>query len=138
VRRSGAAGADFTYNRSGDLLTDPEIGTLQYDVRHRLVRVDRPDGTVVAVAYDHDDRASRPAPPIREVPPRRRLEVDSIYIVDDSGTIRRLRRGPATALLPWPGAGCSPRFDRLRQHQRREQPRDRRVRRQRRARRSGS
>jgi RHS repeat-associated protein len=116
VRRSGAAGTEFTYDQSGDLLADPDIGTLQYDVRHRLVRVDRPDGTVVEFTYDHDDRrvATHTTDPGPGAGTRRRLEVDSIYIVDDNGTTcvvfdedRRL------ALLPSTGDGLLHHFDRL-------------------------
>ena len=47
TRRGGATVDEYAYDANGSLLRDPEIGTLHYDLRQRLVRVERPDGTVI-------------------------------------------------------------------------------------------
>src|SRR6185436_13609179 len=44
IKRRAAATAEYEYDNSGRLTRDPALGTLGYDARGRLVRVDKPDG----------------------------------------------------------------------------------------------
>lgn len=84
IKRKAAGSPEYTYDASGNMTGDPDVGTLAYDARHRLVRVDRPDGTVVEYVYDHDDRrvesrvASGGGTEIRR-------EIESLYLVEMGG-----------------------------------------------------
>ena len=114
VRRGSSASPEYTYNHAGDLLSDPELGTLQYDVRHRLIRVDKPDGTVVRFEYDHDDR--RVATHVTDAggTTTTRREVDSIYVVDERGaTCVVFDEDRRLALIDGDGKGVLHHFDRL-------------------------
>ncbi|UOB07646.1 FG-GAP-like repeat-containing protein [Streptomyces sp. HP-A2021] len=114
VRRGTATTPEYGYDTSGNLTAGPELGTLHYDAHHRLVRVERPDGTRVRIDYDHDGRrvATRITAP--GGPTRTRLEIEGVFVVDDAGTTavvfdedRRL------ALLPSHGNGLLHHTDRL-------------------------
>lgn len=117
VKRRTTSAPEYAYDASGNLTHDPAIGDLTYDVRHHLVRVDRPDGTVVEYAYDHTDR--RVSTRItRAGSTTTRLEVEGIYIVEPGRTTRvvvdedrRLAVLPSTvsatstSSATWPPAG---------------------------------
>jgi RHS repeat-associated protein len=114
VRRASSANPEYAYDESGNLTSDPELGALHYDLRHRLVRVERPDGSVVEFDYDHDDRrvATRVTPSGGTT--KTRLEVDSVYIVDDQGaTCVVFDQDRRLALIDDNGEGVLHHFDRL-------------------------
>lgn len=87
VRRASATSDEYVYDASGNLTFDPEVGQMHYDARHRLVRVERTDGSVVAITYDHNGRrcaTSVTAGGSTSI----RLEVERVYLVDSHGATR--------------------------------------------------
>jgi RHS repeat-associated protein len=113
LRRRSAPGAEYRYDASGNLTADPVLGTLAYDARHRLVRVDRPDGAIVEYRYDHADRRTE-SRLTRDGVTRIRYEIDGFYFVDDSGgtkiVVDQERR---LAVVPATGDGLLYHLDRL-------------------------
>lgn len=78
IKRRAAGAAEYTYDASGLLTHDPAVGDLTYDHRHRLVRVDKTDGTRVEILYDHNDRRVRTI--VTDAGgSRTRYEVEGIY-----------------------------------------------------------
>jgi RHS repeat-associated protein len=114
TRRDGAAADEYAYDSTGSLLRDPEIGTLHYDLRHRLVRIERPDGSVIRHQYDHNDRRvlttiERPGEPVRT-----RLDVEGLYLVEDGSASRVVfDEGRRLAVIPAAGDALIHHFDRL-------------------------
>lgn len=113
VRRGGTPATEYTYDASGNLIADPDLGALEYDVRHRLVRITRPDGGVVEYDYDHNDRrvTTRVA---RGGETRTRHEVEGIYIVDTGGSTKVVfDEDRRLALIPSAGNALLQHPDRL-------------------------
>jgi RHS repeat-associated protein len=114
TRRGDAAADEYGYDASGSLVGDPEIGTLHYDLRHRLVRIERPDGTTIRHQYDHNDRrvlttVERPGEAAHT-----RLEVEGLYLVEDGGASKVVfDEGRRLAVVPAAGDALIHHFDRL-------------------------
>ena len=114
TRRGGATVDEYAYDANGSLLRDPEIGTLHYDLRQRLVRVERPDGTVIRHEYDHNDRrvlttVERPGEPVRT-----RFEIEGLFLVEDDSASRVVfDEGRRLAVVPAAGDPLIHHFDRL-------------------------
>ncbi|MGL5827835.1 MAG: RHS repeat domain-containing protein, partial [Nocardioides sp.] len=113
VRRGGATSREYRYDRSGNLIHDPELGDLEYDPRHRLIRVVRPNGDVVAYAYDHHNRRITTSV-TSGGSTRVRHEVEGVYIVEAGSTTRVVfDEDRRLALLPSSGNGLLHHLDRL-------------------------
>jgi RHS repeat-associated protein len=84
IRRRSTPTAEYEYDASGNLIRDPALGTMTYDARHRLVRVDRPDGAVVEYRYDHADRRTESRITQSGVT-QIRYEVEGLFFVDTNG-----------------------------------------------------
>ena len=113
VRRRAASGVEYRYDASGNLIADPDMGEMTYDSRHRLVRVDRPDGSMVEYAYDHHDR--RVSTTVRRgTEVETRLEVDGLYLVENGGASRVVfDEDRRMAVVPASGDAVIHHFDRL-------------------------
>ena len=79
IKRRSAASPEYTYDASGLLTHDPALGDLTYDFRHRLVRVESPDGSRVELAYDHNDRRVKTTV-VRAAGTTTRFEVEGIFL----------------------------------------------------------
>lgn len=113
VRSGSATRTEYEYDAAGNLTRDPELGTLEYDVRHRLVRVTRPNGDLVEYEYDHHDR--RVVTRITSGgTTRTRFEVEGIFVVDDAGSTKVVfDEDRRLALIPLTGDGLLHHLDRL-------------------------
>jgi RHS repeat-associated protein len=87
VKRHSTTSAEYVYDASGNLTKDPALGTLSYDARHRLVRIQRPNGSVVDYVYDHNDRRVKSVvtngPSVTE-----RYEVEGIFLLEAGSNMR--------------------------------------------------
>jgi hypothetical protein len=61
VKRHASATVEYNYDASGNLTQDPALGVLTYDSRHRLVRVNRPDGTLIDSGTTTTTGVSKPS-----------------------------------------------------------------------------
>ena len=114
TRRDGAAVDEYAYDDNGSLTADPEIGTLRYDQRHRLVRTDRPDGTVIAHRYDHNDRRVMTTVDVPGQAVRTRLEIEGLFIVEDGVAAKVVfDEDRRLAVIPAAGDTLLHHFDRL-------------------------
>lgn len=113
VKRASAAAPEYSYDASGNLTHDPELGDLTYDARHRLIRVDKPDGAIVEIQYDHHDRRVKTQVSSGGVT-RTRYEVESVYIVDGGGATRIVfDEDRRLAIVPQAGDALLHHLDRL-------------------------
>ncbi len=113
VRRGASANPEYTFDLSGNLTADPEIGRLTYDIRHRLMRVDKTNGDVIEFDYDHHDRRVTTRVTSGGVT-RTRHEVESVYIVDETGSTKIVfDEDRRLALIPSSGDTILHHFDRL-------------------------
>ncbi len=87
LKRQSAGAVEYHYDASGNLLADPDLGQLTYDARHRLVRVDRPNGATVEYRYDHNGRRTESRLTDHGVTTVR-YEVEGLYLVGDSGPVK--------------------------------------------------
>ncbi|HEX8874339.1 MAG TPA: RHS repeat-associated core domain-containing protein, partial [Nitrosospira sp.] len=113
VRRLTSAGPEYDYDSSGNLTRDPEMGTLRYDSRHRLIRVDRPDGSVVEYTYDHNDRRILSRTTANGTT-HTRVEIEGLYLIDDGVASRVVfDEDRRLAIVPASGDPLIHHFDRL-------------------------
>jgi len=113
IRRGSSAGLEYVYDASGNLTSDPELGALEYDARHRLVRVTRPNGVVVEFDYDHHDRRVTTRVTDGGLT-RTRHEVESLYVIDDAGSTKVVfDEDRRLALIPSTGDALVHHLDRL-------------------------
>src|SRR5262249_30568196 len=87
VGRASAGTPEYHYDNSGRLTVDPALGTLTYDERNRLVRIDKPDGVRLEFSYDHNDRrvATRKTD---STGTQQKFEVESIYLIEPGRTVK--------------------------------------------------
>ena len=113
VRRRSAAAAEYAYDASGNLTRDPQLGQMSYDSRHRLVRVERPDGVIVEYDYDHNDRRVRTR--VRSgATVETRLEIEGLYLVEPTGASKVVfDEDRRMAVVPASGDPLIHHFDRL-------------------------
>ena len=91
----------------------PEMGTLHYDSRHRLTRVDRLDGSTVEYVYDHNDRRVLTRT-TREGETHTRVEIEGLYLIDDGVASRVVfDEDRRLAVVPAAGDPVFHHFDRL-------------------------
>lgn len=114
TRRNDAADDEFVYDASGNLTRDPEIGLLHYDLRHRLVRIERSDGSVIHYRYDHNDRRVMTTIERQGEITRSRLEVEGLYLVEDGVASKIVfDEDRRLAVIPSVGDTLLHHFDRL-------------------------
>ena len=87
VKRRAAAMPEYTYDASGNLTADPDLGTLHYDHRHRLVRAERTNGAVIEYDYDHKGRRIRTRVQENGIT-RTRYEIEGIWIQEGAATTK--------------------------------------------------
>jgi RHS repeat-associated protein len=113
VRRLSSADPEYEYDVSGNLTRDPEMGTLHYDSRHRLTRVDRLDGSTVEYIYDHNDRRVLTRM-LRDGETHTRVEIEGLYLIDDGNASRVVfDEDRRLAVVPAVGDPLIHHFDRL-------------------------
>jgi RHS repeat-associated protein len=113
VKRHAAAAAEYAYDAAGNLTRDPALGNLFYDARHRLVRVERPDGGVVEYSYDHNDRRVKSVV-THSGAVEIRYEVEGIYLVEAGGASRIVfDEDRRLAVVPAAGDALLQHLDRL-------------------------
>jgi RHS repeat-associated protein len=114
TRRNDAAADEYAYDACGSMTRDPEIGQLHYDGRHRLVRIDRPDGSSIHHAYDHNDRRVMTRIERPGEAPRMRWDVEGLYLIEEAGASRVVfDEGRRLAVVPAVGDTLLHHFDRL-------------------------
>jgi RHS repeat-associated protein len=116
VRRAASATDDYEYDAAGNLTLDPAVGRMHYDVRHRLVRVERPDGSEVAYTYDHNGHrcATTVTGPPGSGTASTLLEVERVYLVDaQSATRVVVDQRERLAVIPDTGDALLYHLDRL-------------------------
>jgi RHS repeat-associated protein len=113
IKRRAASSAEYEYDASGNLLRDPAIGRLFYDARHRLERIEKSDGTIIAYRYDHSDRRTETFV-TRNGVTTRRLEVEGLYFVEPGTRVKVVMdQERRRALLPDSGDPLLYHWDRL-------------------------
>lgn len=113
VKRRAAASAEFAYDAAGLLTRDAAMGDLAYDFRHRLVRADRPDGSRVEMAYDHNDRRVKTTVTAADGTVTTRFEVEGIFLDGAERAAIVFDEDKRLAILPAEGDPLLHHLDRL-------------------------
>lgn len=113
VRRIASATQEYDYDAAGNLTRDPEMGRLEYDSRHRLVRIERTDGSQVEYVYDHNDRRILTRV-LRNGNSETRVEVEGLYLIDNGAASRVVfDEDRRLAIIPADGDALLHHYDRL-------------------------
>lgn len=113
VKRQSAANAEYLYDASGNMTRDPALGTLTYDTRHRLVRVDRNDGATIEYRYDHNNRRTE-SRLTKDGVTTVRYEIEGLYLIESTNTTKVvLDEDRRMAVIPQTGDTLINHYDRL-------------------------
>jgi RHS repeat-associated protein len=114
IKRKAAAGPEYEYDAAGNLTRDPSLGQLFYDARHRLMRIERPDGAIFEYRYDHNDLRTEARCTTADAGTQIRYEVEGLYLVEPDGAAKVVMdEKRRLAILPEQGDPLLHHLDRL-------------------------
>jgi RHS repeat-associated protein len=113
VKRESDPEPAYLYDASGNLLHDPDVGDMSYDILQRLVQVERKDGSVVEYRYDHNGRRTE-SRLTQDGATVVRYDVEGLYLVEPENTFKVIYdESRKLALAPQTGSRLLHHFDRL-------------------------
>jgi RHS repeat-associated protein len=115
IKKQSAATPQYLYDASGNMTRDPDVGQMEYDNRHRLIRLTKTDGTVLEYTYDHNNNRIRSAIHSTDGSKKSRYEMESRFYIDNEAKTTKfvIDDERKLAIIPHNGDTFLHHFDRL-------------------------